>query len=78
MPTEIEPDAIATHAPLIAALAEQLEMEAESALSAPAGTQQLVHVAALQAITRILTRETARLMTAVRDAAPRDPAAADE
>ena len=32
MPTEIEPDAIATHAPQIAALAEQLEMEAESAL----------------------------------------------
>jgi hypothetical protein len=74
MPIELDPDIIDTHAPVISALSEQLQQEAEAALYATDEAQQLLHVAGVQALSRALKREVALLMTAVRPAfAPETP-----
>ena len=69
MPIELEPYALDTHVPVIVVLAEQLQQEAEAALAATTETDQIVHVAGLQALGRALTHEVDLLLGAVRPAA---------
>ncbi len=66
MPIELDPDVIDTHAPVLYALAEQLQQEAEDALFITSAVEQLLHVAGIQALIRALMCEVASLITAVR------------
>lgn len=76
MPIEIDPEDISAHVPLIAVLAGQLELEAESTLAASSGLQQLLHIGGIDALTRVLVRETAQLTAAVSRATGIEPSTA--
>ena len=57
--------AIDDHAPLIALLSEQLELEATALQAADDDLSRLLHLGGLTTLTQLLTQETARLQRAL-------------
>ena len=64
------------HAPLIALLSEQVELEATALQAASDDTSRLLHLGGLATLTRLLTEETARLTRSPRSPPPTPDAAA--
>ena len=72
----LDPQLIDDHAPLIALLAEQLEVEASALQSAPDAADRLLPLGGITTLVRLLTEEAARLTRSLR-LPPPSPAASE-